>query len=569
MEEIRKGRQKIKNVAMRKLNRAIPAVATGLVLVGLMLFNIAAAQIGSGGIPPGQTWFLNGTTVQTVDSSWNVSIGGDLTVSGDDITLGTNTEGTILVGDGTNFNPVAVSGDLTATSTGAFTIAANAVEESMLKAVDEAADEECFTYESTTGDFEWQACGSGDSVSIDGGAVVDPDFVSTDDIDFIDTSNTITAAINAGVILEADLNADEAPTDNDILTYDSTGANFSWQTPAELSLQTQGDVLDDFNTLGAPTADGEFIVATGAGAFAYEATSTARTSLGLGTIATQAANSVAITGGSITGITDLVVADGGTGASTLTDGGILLGSGTSAVTAMAVLDAGDIVIGDGTTDPTELAAFTSATGQLKHEYGGVELDISGIGTGDVLGGASAGTMEIIDGGAASDGDVLTIQADGTANFEAASGGSPTKEFFVPVTGFVNNGTLATTDPYNTEITANSIASVGDSDDEWYFTFHIPADFTTTTAVELVMYPDATESINLDLRGGYGAVGQTVNNDAFSGNFTPTVTSTQLTDVDIFTGENSWDNLAASDYVDVKIEGNTSNLRIIGLRFKYN
>jgi hypothetical protein len=42
----------------------------------------------------------------------------------------------------------------------------------------------------------------------------------------------------------------------------------------------------------------------------------ARTNLGLGTIATQAASSVAITGGSVTGITDIAVADGGTGAST-------------------------------------------------------------------------------------------------------------------------------------------------------------------------------------------------------------------------------------------------------------
>lgn len=41
-----------------------------------------------------------------------------------------------------------------------------------------------------------------------------------------------------------------------------------------------------------------------------------RVTLGLGTIAVQAANSVAITGGSVTGITDLAVADGGTGAST-------------------------------------------------------------------------------------------------------------------------------------------------------------------------------------------------------------------------------------------------------------
>lgn len=37
---------------------------------------------------------------------------------------------------------------------------------------------------------------------------------------------------------------------------------------------------------------------------------------GLGTIATQAANNVTITGGSVTGITDLAIADGGTGAST-------------------------------------------------------------------------------------------------------------------------------------------------------------------------------------------------------------------------------------------------------------
>jgi len=50
---------------------------------------------------------------------------------------------------------------------------------------------------------------------------------------------------------------------------------------------------------------------------------------GLGTISTQAANSVAITGGSITGITDLAVADGGTGTST----GSITGTGTLTFTA--------------------------------------------------------------------------------------------------------------------------------------------------------------------------------------------------------------------------------------------
>src|SRR3990167_2767088 len=55
------------------------------------------------------------------------------------------------------------------------------------------------------------------------------------------------------------------------------------------------------------------------------------TRFGLGSMATQSAAAVAITGGTITGITDLAVADGGTGASTFTNGGVLLGNGTSAI----------------------------------------------------------------------------------------------------------------------------------------------------------------------------------------------------------------------------------------------
>ena len=52
------------------------------------------------------------------------------------------------------------------------------------------------------------------------------------------------------------------------------------------------------------------------------------------------------------------VQDGGTGASSLTDGGVLLGSGTGAITAMAVLADGAMIVGDGTTDPV---AETGAT----------------------------------------------------------------------------------------------------------------------------------------------------------------------------------------------------------------
>jgi hypothetical protein len=84
----------------------------------------------------------------------------------------------------------------------------------------------------------------------------------------------------------------------------------------------------------------------------------ARTNLGLGTIATQNANSVSITGGSITGITDLAVADGGTGASTFTSGGLLRGNGTS---ALSIASAADIVSQIGSTAVTNATNATNAT----------------------------------------------------------------------------------------------------------------------------------------------------------------------------------------------------------------
>lgn len=60
----------------------------------------------------------------------------------------------------------------------------------------------------------------------------------------------------------------------------------------------------------------------------------------LGTMATQNANNVSITGGSITGITDLAVADGGTGQSSYTDGQLLIGNSSGNTLTKATLTAG-------------------------------------------------------------------------------------------------------------------------------------------------------------------------------------------------------------------------------------
>ena len=63
----------------------------------------------------------------SLSSTGNLTVSGDLTISGDDLFMGTNTSGHILVADGTNYNPVAVSGDISLSNTGAAAIASGVI----------------------------------------------------------------------------------------------------------------------------------------------------------------------------------------------------------------------------------------------------------------------------------------------------------------------------------------------------------------------------------------------------------------------------------------------------------
>ena len=94
----------------------------------LFYLDASTDRIGIGTATPAALFHAEGVACVT----GNTVIGGDLTVAGDDITLGTNTSGYILVADGTNYNPVAVSGDVAIDSGGDTTIQAGSVENSML-----------------------------------------------------------------------------------------------------------------------------------------------------------------------------------------------------------------------------------------------------------------------------------------------------------------------------------------------------------------------------------------------------------------------------------------------------
>ena len=77
----------------------------------------------------GELLIKSGTTPTTAltMSGANVTIAGDLTISGDDLTMATNTSGAVLVGDGTNYNPAVVSGDISIGTTGVAAIGSGVI----------------------------------------------------------------------------------------------------------------------------------------------------------------------------------------------------------------------------------------------------------------------------------------------------------------------------------------------------------------------------------------------------------------------------------------------------------
>ena len=86
------------------------AIAYDSANYGVTLTNIAA------NLPATTATSL--TSSGTLTTSGNATIGGDLTITGDDLFMATNTSGAALIADGTNFNPVVISGDISIGTTG-------------------------------------------------------------------------------------------------------------------------------------------------------------------------------------------------------------------------------------------------------------------------------------------------------------------------------------------------------------------------------------------------------------------------------------------------------------------
>ncbi len=233
-------------------------------------------------------------------------------------------------------------------------------------------------------------------------------------------------AVNSGAAVVANLDADKLDGQEGsyyLAAGNATGTLAVGNGGTGATSLTDGGVLLGSGTSAvtamAVLADGEMIVGDGSTDPVAESGATLRTSIGVGTgdspqftaielgaasdttIARASAGNVTIEGNAIyrAGGTDVAVADGGTGASSLTDGGVLLGSGTSAVTALAVLSDGEMIVGDGSTDPVAESGATLRTSigvgtGDSPQFTGLSISGTGASALDVGGGINAGTGNV-------------------------------------------------------------------------------------------------------------------------------------------------------------------------------
>jgi hypothetical protein len=195
---------------------------------------------------------------------------------------------------------------------------------------------------------------SASSVAISGGTI--------ENVTFASSNVTISGGTIGGI---TDLAIDDGGTG----ASDASSARTNLGVAIGTDVQAYSSVLDGaitaFDTADAiaySSASGvvasSSITSFGRTLIAQSGATEARTELGLGSIALQNAGSVAISGGTISGITDLAIADGGTGASSAADArtnlGLAIGSDIQAY------DAGLASIAGLTTAADELIYLTGA-----------------------------------------------------------------------------------------------------------------------------------------------------------------------------------------------------------------
>ena len=142
------------------------------------------------------------------------------------------------------------------------------------------------------------------------------------------------------------------------------------------SVTIAGGSASNVSISGGSIIDLATPIAINSGGTGANNASASRTNLGLGSIATQNANSVTITGGSVTGITPIRIEDGGTNAGDAISARTNLGLGS-----LAVQNSGAIAVTGGTVTGLALFSTSNATITSGTISGIVDLALADGGTG--------------------------------------------------------------------------------------------------------------------------------------------------------------------------------------------
>jgi hypothetical protein len=177
-----------------------------------------------------------------------------------------------------------------------------------------------------------------------------------------DINLTATSDVNlpaqVGLTFGADTEKIEADASNNV-TLDATG---------DITLSTDQAVIGTGSASGKITSSGtqDLVLDTNAGSNSGTITITdgANGNIDITPNGSGEVNisKVDIDSGSITGITDLAVADGGTGASTHTANSVLVGAGASAITSIAPSTSGNVLTSNGSTWASSAAPAAGVSG---------------------------------------------------------------------------------------------------------------------------------------------------------------------------------------------------------------
>ena len=196
-------------------------------------------------------------------ASSSTTIAGDLTIAGDDLTMGTNTSGAALIGDGTNYNPVVISGDLSIGSNGVAAISSNVIVNADINASAAIADSKLATI--TTADKV-----SGAAIQVDGATsgtgitLADDDKFLVDDggtTKYVNASQVLSYAsatsstdINGGTIDGVTLGTNSAVTQAVIDNVNINGVEIGHTSDTDLMTLADGSVTFTGSTV-VPNAD--------------------------------------------------------------------------------------------------------------------------------------------------------------------------------------------------------------------------------------------------------------------------------------------------------------------------